>query len=137
MTLPEADAERLATALTTIRRRGTEEFFDRLSRLTLRHDDGIILVTQRVGSTVLVTRLNVDDPGGAARLDEATSEGAQVTFVVDNRTQVVSASRVRPIVAARSTFGTSRATRSKPSADVATEKDAGATARHLIQKMKN
>ena len=132
------DAERLAAALTTIRRRGTEEFFDdRLSRLTLRHDDGTILVTQRAGSSVLVTRLNVDDPGGAARLDEATSEGAQVTFVVDNRTQVVSASRVRPIAAARSTFGTSRATRSKPSADAATEKDAGATAHHLIQKPKN
>ena len=96
------------------------------------------MVTQRAGSSVLVTRLNVDDPGGAARLDKATSEGAQVTFVVDNRTQVVSASRVRPIVAARSTFGTSRATRSKPSADAAaTEKDAGATAHHLIQEMKN
>ena len=84
-------------------------------------------MTERVGSTVFVTSLGVDDPGGAATFGKATINGAQVTFTVDRRTRVVDALRVRPTSEAGSASGTSRVTRSNSAADAASEKDAGAT----------
>ena len=125
--LSQADAGRLATALTAIRTRGLGDFYDRLSRLARRFDCEFTLVTERVGSAVFVTSLGVDDPGGAETFDKATINGAQVTFTVDRRTRVVDALRVRPTSEAGSASGTSRVTRSNSAADAASEKDAGAT----------
>ena len=84
-------------------------------------------MTERVGSAVFVTSLGVDDPGGAATFDEATANGAQVTFTVDRRTRVVDALRMRPTSEAGSASGISRVTRSNSAVDAASEKDAGAT----------